>query len=79
MKRTVYVHYKNHKAYEKVPGEHLIQIDDEWVPAVVYQVVDEPKLRFVRSLEEFSEKFIETEIPYETKFREPPSFQSVGL
>lgn len=79
MMRTIYVHYKNHKAYQKVPGEYMIQENDVWVPAVLYQALDEPKLRFMRTVTEFNQKFIETEIPFETKYREPPSFTEVGL
>lgn len=62
--RTIFVHYKNHKAYEKVPGSYMLQEGDQWVPAVLYQQLDKPNLRFMRIQEEFNEKFIEASIPY---------------
>lgn len=61
--RSIYVHYRNHKAYCKCHQETMIQINDEWVPAVLYYSLEEPNKYFVRSKAEFDEKFIHVQLP----------------
>lgn len=50
-----YIHYKNKETYI-VQGFCKIQENDKWVEAVIYKPADCEEL-FVRSLEEFKEKF----------------------
>lgn len=53
----LFKHYKNNKVY-KVVDLCLIQIDDEWVDAVIYTNTEESEeLKFVRSASEFFKKF----------------------
>lgn len=54
-KNKTYIHYKNKKAY-KVIDFCKIQENDIWVKAIIYLPEDSKEL-FVRSLEEFQEKF----------------------
>lgn len=51
----LYKHYKNGKRY-LITGKCMIQIDDEWVDAILYRWEGGEKL-FARSVEEFSIKF----------------------
>lgn len=51
----VYKHYKNEQSY-KVIDFCKIQENDIWVEAVLYKPIESNKL-FVRSLNEFKEKF----------------------
>lgn len=66
---VIYVHYKNHKPYQKCSQGTMIQINDEWVPAVLYYSMEEPDKYFVRSLEEFEEKFMEVNVPVPSSYR----------
>lgn len=69
---VVYVHQGNHKAYQKCGQSTMIQIDNLWVPAVLYYSMEEPQKYFVRSQEEFEEKFMMVEIPTPTTRRYTP-------
>lgn len=57
MKEKLYQHYKNRKRYI-ITGKCMIQVNDEWVDAVIYRWEGGEKL-FARSEEEFFEKFKE--------------------
>lgn len=60
----IHVHYKNHKAYQVIRDEDfMIQVDDEWVPAVLYVSMDEPNKYFARTKAEFDEKFTRVAVP----------------
>ncbi|MFW2607281.1 hypothetical protein ACN5OY_04125 [Aliarcobacter butzleri] len=53
---TTYIHYKNKKTY--IPLNFCkIQENDVWVKAVIYKPQDNEEL-FVRTYQEFQEKFI---------------------
>lgn len=54
-KEKTYIHYKNKESYI-VKEFCKIQENDIWVKAVIYKPADCEEL-FVRSLEEFEEKF----------------------
>jgi len=53
----LFKHYKNNKVY-KVIDLCLIQIDNEWVDAVIYTAEESEEPKFVRSTSEFLVKFI---------------------
>ena len=55
LKNTIYKHYKNNHSYEVIDF-CKIQENDLWVKAVIYKPTDCDEL-FVRSLNEFQEKF----------------------
>ena len=55
-KYKIYKHYRNKKTY-LVEDFCKIQVNGEWVDAVIYS--DEADNKFVRSLSEFEEKFEE--------------------
>lgn len=59
----IHVHYKNHKAYQIVSSEVMIQENDVWVPAILYKPMEDLQKSFVRSKTEFNEKFMEVTVP----------------
>ncbi|AHK11884.1 hypothetical protein CHOED_024 [Vibrio phage CHOED] len=65
----IHVHYHNHKAYCKCNQEVMIQENGIWVPAVLYYSQEEPNKYFVRSQDEFGEKFIEVDVPLAPQHR----------
>lgn len=52
----IFTHYKNKQQY-KITDSCKIQEDGIWVDAVIYHAISNPKLLFVRKLDEFNEKF----------------------
>ena len=57
MKNKIYIHYNNNKLY-KVISEVKIQVNDIWVPAILYKEKGK-KEKYVRELQEFLLKFDE--------------------
>lgn len=51
----LYKHYKNGKSYI-ITGKCMIQVDNEWIDAVIYKEEFDNEL-YCRSVIEFSEKF----------------------
>ena len=50
-----YIHYKNKKEYELIDKDIKIQVNNEWVNAILYK--DKNGKKYVRSQVEFFEKF----------------------
>ncbi len=50
-----YIHYKNKKEYELIDKDIKIQVNNEWINAILYQ--DKNGKKYVRSQVEFFEKF----------------------
>ena len=50
-----YIHYKNKKEYELIDKDIKIQVNNEWVNAILYK--DKNGKKYVRSQMEFFEKF----------------------
>jgi len=63
----VYYHYKNHKPYKVVDLNIMIQKDNKWHPAIMYELLGSKnnnqeypaKVKYVREIKEFMEKFSE--------------------
>ena len=53
----IYVHYQNKKEYKPIYPCKLQQQDGTWVDGVVYHGHGNATLWFVRTLDEFNEKF----------------------
>lgn len=62
-----YLHLKSGVTYTILSKASKVQINDEWHDAVIYYNRQDPKLNFVRTLEEFHEKFREIKTPYTGK------------
>lgn len=61
----MWVHKKSGGTYEAVSMNGLMQVDQVWVEAVIYNGVSTPSRKtFVRSKEDFLEKFVEVKQPY---------------
>lgn len=52
--KTLYKHYKNQKDYETIDFCKM-QVNDVWLDAVIYRSIE--GALYVRSLEDFEEKF----------------------
>jgi len=58
-KNKIYYHYRNKKPYVVIDFGK-IQVNDEWSEAVIYKEYKKEE-KYIRTLSEFSEKFIEKE------------------